>query len=160
MKIENVNVEMLQPYINNPRKNDKAVDPLVKSIKQCGYCAPIIVDEEYVILAGHTRFKAIKKLGWTTVDVIVKEGLTEDQKIKYRLLDNKVGEAAGWDLDKLETEIAELDFEDLELDWGLGDEVADTEFVNTEYGIDSFDDKKFKYECPCCGFRFNKGAKV
>ena len=84
------------------------------------------------------------------------EDLSEEQKKKYRLLDNKVSEAAGWDLDKLEEELEGLDFGDLNLDWGLGLEEDLTEFVNKEYTTESFGDDKFKYECPCCGFRFNK----
>lgn len=156
MQIEEISIEQIMPYINNPRNNDKAVEPLIKSIKQVGYCAPIVVDENYSILAGHTRFKAVKSLGWKTVQVVIKEGLTEEQKRKYRLLDNKVGEAAGWDLEKLEEEIEGLDFLDLDLDWGLGDKEEDTEFINKEYDLGNFGDETFRYECPCCGFRFNK----
>lgn len=157
MELINKNISDIKPYQNNPRKNDKAVGPVKKSIEQCGYCAPIVVDENMVILAGHTRFKAIQELGWTNIQVVIKRGLSDDQKRKYRLLDNKVGEAASWDLEKLEQEIDGLDFGDLDLDWGLGDRENDTEFLNTEFGLDSFGDATFKYECPCCGFRFNKG---
>ena len=79
----------IHPYPNNPRKNDQAVDAVVESIKQCGYIAPIIVDENNVILAGHTRYKALKKLGYTEIECIIKENLNEQQKRKYRVLDNK-----------------------------------------------------------------------
>lgn len=100
----------LVPYENNPRNNDKAVDAVVESIKQCGYVAPIIVDEENVILAGHTRYKALKKLGKTDVEVVVRAGLSDEQKRKYRILDNKTNEFADWDFDKLEEELAGLEF--------------------------------------------------
>lgn len=105
------------PYANNPRKNDSAVDAVAESIRQCGYIAPIIVDEDGVILAGHTRYKALKKLGRDWAEVIVKDELTEEQKKKYRLLDNKTGELASWDFDLLSNEIEGLDFEGLSLGW-------------------------------------------
>jgi len=156
MQLVEVDVSDIIPYENNPRKNEKAVMPVMKSIKQCGYDQPIIVDEDMIVLSGHTRLMAIKQLGWDKVQVGIIENLTEEQKKKYRLLDNKVSEAAGWDLWKLEQELQGLDFGDLALDWGLGLEEDSTEFVNKEYSTDSFGDDKFKYECPCCGFRFNE----
>lgn len=107
------------PYPNNPRRNDNAVEAVAESIRQCGYVAPIIVDENGVILAGHTRYKALQRLGRSEAEVIVKDGLTEEQKKKYRLLDNKTGELASWDLELLSDDLEGLDFGDLELDWGL-----------------------------------------
>lgn len=95
----------IHPYPKNPRKNDHAVEAVAESIRQCGYVAPIIVDEAGEILAGHTRYKALKELGETEAEVVVKEGLTEEQKKKYRLLDNKTGEIAGWDFSLQEEEL-------------------------------------------------------
>ena len=63
MELKTINLKEIKPYEKNARKNNQAVDAVVKSIKQCTYVAPIIVDENYVILAGHTRWKALKKLG-------------------------------------------------------------------------------------------------
>ena len=128
MEIVTRNLKDIHPYEHNPRKNDNAVDAVAESIKQCGYIAPIIIDEDGVILAGHTRYKALQKLGRTECEVIVKEGLTEEQKRKYRLLDNKTAELASWDFDLLETELEGLDFGELDLDWGMeGDESEPTE---------------------------------
>lgn len=109
-------VELI-PYENNPRHNDAAVDAVAESIRQCGYIAPIIIDEDGVILAGHTRFKALQKLGYSEVEVVIKAGLTDDQKRKYRLLDNKTNELAEWDFEKLMEELEGLDFGGLDLDW-------------------------------------------
>lgn len=156
MQLKTVKVKDIIPYENNPRKNTKAVAPLMKSISQVGYDQPIIVDEDMIVLAGHTRLMAIKNLGWDDVTVAVAEGMTDEQKRKFRLLDNKVSESAGWDYAKLENEIMDLDFGDLDLNWGVGNEDDDTAFINAEYDLGNFDDDKFKYECPCCGFRFNK----
>ena len=106
---------------------------MVESINQCGYIAPIIIDEDGVILAGHTRYKALQKLGKTEVECIVKEGLTEEQKKKYRLLDNKTNELADWDMQLLAEELADLDFGALDLDWGLDLEEERHEVVDDEY---------------------------
>ena len=100
----------IRPYENNPRINDGAVDDVVESIRQCSYIAPIIVDEDGVILAGHTRYKALSRLGYEECDVVIAAGLTEDQKRKYRLYDNKTAEFAGWDQKKLGAELADVDF--------------------------------------------------
>lgn len=123
-KLSTMRMEDIRPYPNNPRRNDGAVDAVAESIRQCGYVAPIIVDEDGVILAGHTRYKALQKLGYETADVLVKPGMTEEQKKKYRLLDNKTGELADWDYDLLEMELDGLDFGSLDLDWGIDMEEA------------------------------------
>lgn len=145
------------PYENNPRKNDKAVGAVSESIRQTGYNNPIVVDENKVILAGHTRLKSLQKLGKTEDQVLMVSGLTEEQKKKYRLLDNKTGEFSSWDYVELAYEIEGLDWEGLDLDWGLeGKDDTGTSFENTEYDGDDFADEEFKYECPECGFRFNE----
>ena len=104
-----LNIEDIIPYENNPRINDDAVAGVVESIKQCGELDPIEVDENNVILSGHTRLLAYKKLEYKQVSVLKITGLTEPQKRKYRLLTNKTGEVAGWDFDKLELELEGLD---------------------------------------------------
>lgn len=124
LELIKLKITEIKPYERNARKNDQAVDAVVKSIQQCSYVAPIVVDENYTILAGHTRWKALKKLGRTECECVIKTGLTEEQKKKYRLLDNKTNELADWDLDILAEEIAGLDFGDLQLDWGVGQKEA------------------------------------
>lgn len=117
MKLKTVPITKIRPYENNPRKNDQAVEAVAESIRQCGYVAPIIVDEDCVILAGHTRWKALQQLGHTTAQICIAEGLSEEQKRKYRILDNKTGELAEWDEDLLRIELDGLDFEGF--DFGL-----------------------------------------
>lgn len=119
MELLELSLKDIKPYANNPRKNDEAVQAVMESIQQCEYVAPIVVDENHVILAGHTRLKALKKLGFKSAQVIVKEGLTEEQKRKYRLLDNKTGELAEWDFDLLAEDIADLDFSGFDIEWGI-----------------------------------------
>lgn len=111
MELKKMKLSEIKPYGKNPRKNDGAVDAVAESIKQCGYCSPIVVDENYEVLAGHTRLKALKKLGRKECEVVVKEGLTEEQKQKYRILDNKTGEFAEWDFNVLDALLPSLDFD-------------------------------------------------
>lgn len=110
------NVTELKEYENNPRHNDAAVDAVAESIKQFGFKVPIIIDKENVIVAGHTRLKAAKKLGFETVPCIVADDLTPEQVKAFRLADNKTAEQAEWDFDKLELELAELSEMDLDFD--------------------------------------------
>ena len=111
MELKKLKLTEIKPYGKNPRKNDGAVDAVAESIKQCGYCSPIVVDENYEVLAGHTRLKALKKLGRKECEVVVKDGLTEEQKQKYRILDNKTGEFAEWDFNVLDALLPSLDFD-------------------------------------------------
>lgn len=119
MELVTMKLGDITPYAKNARKNDAAVDAVAESIRQCTYVAPIIVDEDGIILAGHTRWKAMRKLGKKEAEVLVKAGLTDEQKAKYRLLDNKTNELADWDYDLLGEELRNLDFGDLDLDWGI-----------------------------------------
>lgn len=102
-------LEDLKPYANNPRQNDNAVAAVAESIKKFGWQQPLVVDENDVILVGHTRFKAAKRLGLETVPVIVAKGLTEEEARAYRLADNRLAELAQWDFEKLGEELDNLD---------------------------------------------------
>lgn len=131
----------LKPYENNPRINDEAVDDVAESIRQCSYIAPIIIDEDGVILAGHTRYKALKKLGYQECEVVVVSNLTEEQKRKYRLYDNKTAEMASWDQRKLSVELCDVDFQ--RYDFGQP-KVALPDEETEEAGPKTM-------TCPCCG---------
>lgn len=120
MEIIKLKIADIVPYDKNPRKNDGAVDAVAESIKQCGYCAPIVIDEDNVILAGHTRLKALKKLKYKECECARKVGMTEEQKRKYRLLDNKTNELAEWDIDLLKGELDGLDFLDFDFGFDIG----------------------------------------
>lgn len=122
MKLVKKKIAEIIPYENNPRINDQAVDAVAESIKQCGYVQRIVVDESGVILAGHTRFKALQQLGYNEIEVAIAEGLTEEQKKKYRLLDNKTNELAAWDFEKLNEELSCLEFGDFDFGFAPIDE--------------------------------------
>jgi len=113
-------VEDLVPYENNPRViSPEAVNACAESMRQCSALDPIEVDENNVILSGHTRRLALMQLHVDTADVVRYTGLTEEQKQKYRILANKTGEMSGWDFGKLEQELAEVDFGDFDFDFDL-----------------------------------------
>lgn len=105
-------IEMLTdeviPYIGNPRDNDGAVDAVAKSIKEFGFKQPIVVDKNHVVIVGHTRLKAAKKLGMEKVPVIVAEDLTDEKIRAYRLADNKTNEIANWDIPLLNAELEDI----------------------------------------------------
>lgn len=133
-ELKTVKLKDIVPYENNPRHNDQAVDAVKESIKQCEYIAPIIVDEDMVILAGHTRQKALKSLGRKEVEVMIVSGLTDEQKKKYRLLDNKTNELASWDIDLLEIELENIDFEGFDFGFDIDDsEPQEKEIEEVEY---------------------------
>ena len=108
MNIIELNVNEIIPYENNPRNNDEAIDKVAESIKEFGFRVPIIIDRDNVIIAGHTRLFAAKKLGMEYIPCIYAEGLTKEQIRAYRLADNKVAEFSTWDMDKLEQELSML----------------------------------------------------
>lgn len=107
----------LIPYENNPRHNDEAVDDVMESIRQTDNLDPIEIDENGVILSGHTRKKALQELGFTETEVVRISGLTEEQKRKYRLLANKTNEISEWDFEKLRQELEDLDFNGWDFGW-------------------------------------------
>ena len=108
MQVESRSIREIKPYEHNPRNNDGAVDAVAASIKEFGWQQPIVVDKDGVIIAGHTRYKAAKKLRLKDVPVVVAENLTEEQVRAYRLADNKTGELAEWDFAALEEELAAI----------------------------------------------------
>lgn len=128
MQIEWEQISKIKEYKNNPRKNENAIDAVASSIKQFGWKQPIVVDKNGVIIAGHTRYKAAKKLGLQTVPVIVANDLTPSQVKAYRIADNKVGELAFWDDDALRLELGELANLDFDMsDFGFDGILVDEE---------------------------------
>lgn len=102
------NIKDLKPYSKNARKNDKAVKYVAKSIEEFGFKIPVIIDKNGVIVCGHTRYKASKKLGYNEIPCIIADDLTEEQIKAFRLADNKVSEKADWDFDLLSDEINDI----------------------------------------------------
>ena len=102
------NTADLLPYANNPRVNDGAVDAVAASISEFGFKVPIVIDSDGVIVTGHTRLKAARKLGLDSVPCIVASDLSPEQVKAFRLADNRVAEIAEWDLGKLNIELGDI----------------------------------------------------
>jgi len=127
MQIVEKKVTELKAYEKNPRKNDNAIGPVAESIKEFGFKVPIIIDKDNVIVAGHTRLKAAKKLGMKTVPCVVADDLTPEQIKAFRVADNSTAQIAEWDLELLKDELMDLDF-DMAL-FGLEKEIKDIERI-------------------------------
>jgi len=117
MKIEMRALDSIQPYENNPRINDSAVEAVMASIREFGFRQPIVLDEQGVMIVGHTRFKAAQRLGLEQLPVHVAIGLTPAQIKAYRLADNQTATIAEWDYNLLPLELTDL--QSLDFDLGL-----------------------------------------
>lgn len=142
-KIKTINkkIKDLIEYENNPRRNDKAVGAVVASIKKFGFTNPIIINADNVILAGHTRLKALKEKGATECEVIKLTHLTEEEEKAFRIADNRTADFSKWDGDLLDAEMEEIDADDWEL---FGFKFRD---IKPEKGMCT---------CPKCGKEFKK----
>lgn len=157
LKVIYRSTEELLEYDNNPRNNEDAVGKVAESIRQFGFQVPILIDQNDVIIAGHTRKLAAQELGMTQVPCICVSDLSPEQVRAFRLADNKVAEFSSWDPDKLADELAAImdidmtvfDFPDMaldELDVSDEDFLQDTEIVK--------DRTPKTIVCPHCGKEF------
>ncbi len=116
MKIEIADISSIKPYENNPRKlSDKAIETVAMSLKEYGFRQPIVVDKDRIIVVGHTRFRASKKLGFKEVPITIADNLTPEQINAYRIADNRTSEESEWDNELLKMELKELDLKDFDL---------------------------------------------
>lgn len=115
MQVETWPIDRLIPYDKNPRLNDDAVEAVARSIQEFGFRQPIVVDDEGVIIIGHTRLKAARRLGLTEVPVHVAHGLSPEKIKALRIADNKTAEIAEWNLELLPIELSELQGMDFDL---------------------------------------------
>jgi DNA modification methylase len=117
MKIEIADINSIKPYENNPRKlKDSAIEKVAMSLKEYGFRQPIVVDKNRIIVVGHTRYRASKKLGFKEVPVTVADNLTPEQVNAYRIADNRTAEESEWDSELLAMEIKDLEAKDFKLD--------------------------------------------
>ena len=148
MNIINIELKKIKQYENNPRKNDEAVGPVAESIKEFGFKCPIILDKDNVIVAGHTRYKAAKRLKLKEVPCIIADDLTEEQIKAFRLADNKVGEIAEWDFDLLNMELESISFDMSSFGFNILNE-EEKEIEEDDYDLEekikNIEDPKSKY---------------
>jgi len=145
MQIIEKKTSELKPYERNPRINDDAVKYVANSIKEFGWKVPIVIDQDNVIVAGHTRWKAAKRLKMKTVPCIVADDLTEEQIRAFRLADNKTAEFATWDLPMLDLELSGIDLDMEEFGFEPLGDVLPKEVVEDDFNIEPPAEPKAKY---------------
>ena len=148
MEIIYKQVKDLVPYEKNPRKNDKAVKYVAKSIEEFGFKVPIVIDRDNVVVCGHTRLMATKRLGIEEVPCIVADDLTDEQIKAFRLADNKVSEQSEWDLNLLNDElddILNIDMSDFGFDIFSMDDIDEVEAYNEEEDEREYFSKTFTF---------------
>ena len=140
MNIYQIDIDKIIPYVNNPRNNENAVDKVASSIQEFGFKVPIVIDKDKVVVTGHTRLLASKKLGLEEVPCVIADDLTEAQAKAFRIADNKVSEYSKWDYELLNIELEQLqglnfnlenigfDMEDIEDVLSLGFDYSEDEF--------------------------------
>jgi DNA modification methylase len=126
LKFETWPIDRLIEYSRNPRKNDHAVDKIAGAIKEFGFRVPVVAKSDGLVVDGHLRLKAAKKLGLTEVPVILADDMTEAQIKAFRISVNRMAEFAEWDNELLALEFAELTDMgfDLDLTGFTADEIA------------------------------------
>jgi hypothetical protein len=162
-----LSIDEIKPYENNPRTiTDEAVAAVRQSLETYGYQQPIVVDQEHVVIVGHTRRQALIQMGVTEVPVLVAR-LTEEQAKQYRLVDNRTGEMSTWDFNQLIIELREWEtglldqyFPDLNLDVVTSDDAAVTQkqvddaVASIEVTPDNKDVMTTTVTCPSCFHEF------
>lgn len=143
-EIQYCNPGELIPYEKNPRDNRAALDAIELSIEEYGFTNPILVNEEKVILAGHTRREAAILAGLEKVPYIVVDGLTEAQQKAYRLADNKLSELSIWDEDLLKEELEDLLDEDYDISLTGFSDVDLTDFLKDEEDLEDIEPEEPK----------------
>ena len=138
MKIEEINLDQIIPYKNNPREiSNEAVEKVKNSISEFGNNQPIVIDQNNVIVVGHTRWKALKSLGKKTAFVVKKE-FDKNKAIAYRIMDNRSGEESKWENTLLKSELEVLANENFDVDLtGFDAEELDQFFFKNEKVLDT-----------------------
>ncbi len=144
IRIIDMPIGQIKPYHHNPRNNDAAVEPVAASIHEFGFKQPIVVDAKSVIICGHTRYRAARRLGLDTVPVLVADDLTPAQVKAYRLADNKTNEAAEWLPDELAAELG-----DLQGAFNMADFGFDLDGIDLGAEDAQGDDEDFDATLPC-----------
>lgn len=108
MKIIEKNIADISAYENNPRRNENGVEKVAASISEFGFKVPIIIDKNNVIVCGHTRVKAARKLKIKTIPCVIADDLTDEQIKGFRIADNKTAEFSDWDFKLLDDELSKI----------------------------------------------------
>lgn len=171
-KLEQIALEALIPYARNARKHsDEQVAQLAASIREFGFNAPVLVDAENGIIAGHGRVLAARKLGLESVPCLRLNHLSDTQRRAYILADNRLAElGGGWDEEMLGIELSDLRETDFDLDLVGFDGAAIERFLNPpepqQANVESPEDFpevdesiKTEHQCPKCGYAWSGKSK-
>lgn len=126
MEIVYISIDKIKPYKNNPRNNKKAVAKVARSIEEYGFKVPCVLDKNFTLITGHTRYEAAKKIGMKKIPCIIADDLSTAKANAFRIADNKVGEFSQWDMNKLKDELSKLSLEEISFE--------DLGFDNSEIG--------------------------
>jgi site-specific DNA-methyltransferase (adenine-specific) len=150
MEVLELNLKELKPYEENPRQK-RDIEKVANSIKEYGWQQPIVVDKNFVIIAGHSRYEAAKMLQYEKAPVVVAD-ISQEKAKAYRIADNKTNQYSDWDFSKLHKELGELldvnydlsnlGFEEAELESIITFDRGDKEWLDTEKeweGMPSFE---------------------
>jgi hypothetical protein len=147
LKIIEKRITDLLDYENNPRNNNGAIKAVAESIENFGFKVPIIIDQNGVIIAGHTRKKAAELLGLKKVPCIVADDLTPEKVKAFRLAENKTSELAEWDYKALERELEELTAFDVDMSlYGFDERVFNEIMEDVEKDIQKYNSVPVTYE--------------
>lgn len=164
MIVEKIPVESLIPYARNARTHsDDQVAQIAASIREFGFCNPVLIDGVKGIIAGHGRVLAARKLGMQTVPCIELSHLNENQKRAYILADNRLALNAGWDEAMLALELSALKLDNFDLDLtGFDDGEIDSLLNGANFEPGTEEDQGRLDElapkmitCPHCGNEFD-----
>ena len=166
MKTETWPLERLIDYARNPRKNDHAVDRVAAAIKEFGFRVPIVAKSDGLVVDGHLRLKAARKLGLAEVPVVLADDLTDAQVKAFRISVNRMAELAEWDSELLALELGELGELGFDLDLtgfnegeiaalSLDDSTPPTKEQESSTKEIDPDDFTLGHRCPRCGFEFD-----
>ena len=154
--LKQIPIDHLVPYVKNPRKIIKAIPLVAESIKSFGFNVPITINNmiDKIIVSGHTRYEAARKLGIENVPYIELNHLSDMDIRKYRLADNRVSDESEWDKNLLRNELAELELNSkLDAEWFKNIGFSQEEIAQALAGTmkEQEEAKQKTLECPKCG---------
>ncbi len=156
MEIRSVKIKEIKPYDRNAKKHDDTqINNVAESIRQFGFVQPIVIDSNGVIVIGHCRFEAAKRLKYAEVPCIMVDDLTPEQVDALRIVDNKTNESP-WDMDLLAEELQDLDLSMFDFAWETMEDAADVALDLDDEPTEKKNNAEMEIlHCPKCGFAFS-----
>ena len=157
LKIEYIPIDKLKPYERNNKKHEEYdINGITKSIEKYGFNDPIGIWRDNIVIEGHGRIEACKKLGITEVPCVRLDHLTDKQRREYAIMHNKTSELAEYDFDNLKLELDDLDLSDFDIDFGIPKVMSAEELDQFFENSDEKPKTPKKIKCPLCGGEFEQ----